>query len=488
MDNTTFGGNTPTIPQWPGPPRTTVQVQAILFASLTASLFSAFLAMLGKQWLGRYASIEMRGSTIERSQNRQRKLDGIVTWYFDHVMESSPLMLQLALLLLGCALSRYLWDIDKTVASVVLGVTSFGVLFYLFIVVAGAASVSCPYQTPGAHILRHTLPLIPRALRSVSSSVIKGSVCVELLAEWRNNFMRPARSLRHIPESLLATFLLPIWLACDAYLIVRAAITGSITFARRVRSWFRRLRSARIGGLEQQMVALDLQCITWMLQTSFDKAIHLLALRLLATMTTLVEFNPSLVPACFGILAGCVAVVGSKAVITQGSEELAAVSSLHCLRILSHLTTLDPTSSILRDMRQWYTMTFPPGIDFKGLLSYHTFCAIHNVFYPLRPHWIRVQHKNQWEDYKPSSEEHIIAANSIAKLARFEYNRRQPEKVPRWILRFALHSLSQDPLPPTSVVVNCLSIIAIDLGCVVVSTTTPDERCVCLCLTGNSPF
>ena len=48
IDNTTFGDNTPTIPQWSGPPHAIVQVQAILYASLAASLFSAFLAMLGK--------------------------------------------------------------------------------------------------------------------------------------------------------------------------------------------------------------------------------------------------------------------------------------------------------------------------------------------------------------------------------------------------------------------------------------------------------
>ena len=92
-----------------------VQVQAILFASLDASLFSVFLAMLGKQWLNRYASADKRGSTIERSRNRQRKLDGIVSWYFDHVMESLSLMLQVTLWLLGCA-PRYLWEINRTVA------------------------------------------------------------------------------------------------------------------------------------------------------------------------------------------------------------------------------------------------------------------------------------------------------------------------------------------------------------------------------------
>jgi hypothetical protein len=114
-----------------------VQVQAILFASLTVSLFSAFLAMLGKQWLNRYESTDTRGSAIERSHDRQRKLGGIVERY---VMESLPLMMQVALLFLGLSLSRYLWEINITIASVVLGATMFGVLFYLFIVIAGTAS------------------------------------------------------------------------------------------------------------------------------------------------------------------------------------------------------------------------------------------------------------------------------------------------------------------------------------------------------------
>ena len=153
-DNTTFGSDIPTVPQWSGPPRSIVQVQAMLYASFAVSLFSAFLAMLGKQWLNRYASTDMRGTAIERSQNRQRKLNGIVSWYFEDVMESLPLMLQAALLLLGCALCQYLWEIDLTVASVVLAVTSFGLAFYFFVVTAGAASESCPYQTPGSRILR----------------------------------------------------------------------------------------------------------------------------------------------------------------------------------------------------------------------------------------------------------------------------------------------------------------------------------------------
>ena len=54
-------------------------------------------------------------------------------------------MLQFALLLLGCALSLYIWGIDKTVASVVISFTSYGVAYYTFMVVAGTVSPSCLY-------------------------------------------------------------------------------------------------------------------------------------------------------------------------------------------------------------------------------------------------------------------------------------------------------------------------------------------------------
>ena len=174
IGNTAFT-NVPAIPQWTGPTRTTIQVQAILFASLCASLFPAFLAMLGKQWLNRYASADLRGSIIDRCRNRQYKLDGIASWYFENVIELLPEMLQAALLLFGCALSRYLWETNTTIASVVLDATSFGLFLFLFIVVAGAVFPSCPYQTPGARLLRR-LPHAPGALLSLFSTFFGNSL------------------------------------------------------------------------------------------------------------------------------------------------------------------------------------------------------------------------------------------------------------------------------------------------------------------------
>jgi len=225
IDNTTFGSDVPALPQWTGPARMTVQVQQILYASLAASLLSAFLAMLGKQWLNRYASIDMRGSAIERSQNRQRKLDGIVRWYFDHVLECLPLMLQFALLLLGCALSRYLWDINTAVASVVVGVTSFGMLFYLFIIVAGATSDDCPYQTPWTNLTRR---LLHPPLHLITEHSFLYSTLFEI---W--NFAdecRTAFTIVKYPLVLLAAF------ATDAFQLGQAMFRSLIVSAREVRT------------------------------------------------------------------------------------------------------------------------------------------------------------------------------------------------------------------------------------------------------------
>jgi len=421
--------------------------------------------MLGKQWLNRYASTDMRGSAIERSQNRQRKLDGIVKWYFHYVMESLPLMLQFALLLLGCALSLYLWGINTTVALLVISITSFGAIFYALIVIAGTAFMSCPYQTPGAQVLRHILPMFHLAF----SFVTKNSLCVKYSINRCGSIRRKGWSAS-LPCEILLIFIigLPIALAYDAYVSVRTITVGVSTLARRAHNWFRWVHSPQVDGSDQQAVILDLQCISWVLQTSLDKALRLSTLKVLAAMTTLADFDPALVSACFDTLASCVAVVGDEVVITRGLEELAGVSTTCCLRTFSHLTTMDPASTVLRDARKRYNEAFPPKTRSKILPACHGFDILHSLLSE-----DRTELKVQWDDRKLSDNEHII----LVQLARFIYQTSGHGKVPYWILRFALHYLSQDPPPPTPVIISCLSIVAIDLGCAVPATGL-DERYV----------
>ena len=132
---------------WTGPPPEIVTVQSLLYASLATSLFAAFLAMLGKQWVNRYLR-NRGGSAADKSRDRQRKLDGPQKWHPHIVIESLPVMLQLALLLLGWALSQYLWTLSRTVAGVIIAVTVLGLTLYVSLTLAATLYYNCPYQTP----------------------------------------------------------------------------------------------------------------------------------------------------------------------------------------------------------------------------------------------------------------------------------------------------------------------------------------------------
>ena len=342
IDNTTFGGDVPPLPQWTGPPRTAIQVQCIMYASLTASLLSAFLAMLGKQWLNRYSSVDMRGSAIERSQNRQRKLDGIVTWYFYHVLESLPLMLQAALLLLGCALSRYLWEIDTSIASVVLGVTSFGALFYLFIVVAGAVSDSCPYQTPVANVIRRA-PALPRPAIGLATSLVrlahtlfvKHSAVHSMTVDcWDGIAKGTAKDI--VITTLFYPLALLIAFAIDYFHLGRATLQILVGFAPRacnqVFSFARRAHHWSFGtfpvpdqAFDNQATKLDFRRILWMHRTSLDKTISALTLNFLGTILPLSGLDSSTASAvfvdCFNIFTSYFATGdGRVAIVARGSE------------------------------------------------------------------------------------------------------------------------------------------------------------------------
>ena len=193
-------------------------------------------------------------------------------------------------------------------------------------------------------------------------------------------------------------------------------------------------------------------------------------------LLTLADFDPSLAVDCVDILFNCVQVTYYNTAVTHGLEQLATVSALCCLHMLSHLIAQDQTQEVVEVMRQRYARVSSSLTDPALPISY-TLGAVHLSLCPRlgRP-FDRMQLR--WEGYKPPSDENIIVAHALTRISRFKYQHNGRKKVPRWLLRFALHSLSQSPLPPTSVVINCLSVIAIDLDCDHPITATLDERCV----------
>ena len=503
MDNTTFGGDTPALPQWAGPPQAIIHTQCLLYASLFASLLAAFIAMLGKQWLNKYDSIDLRGSAIERSRDRQRKLNGIKAWYFDQVIGSLPVMLQAALLLLGCALSKYLWEIHTTVAAVVIGVTSFGVLFYLFIVVAGTTSIDCPYQTPLSNLVRsipglfrsipglfrsvpglfrsipglfrsipsrfHSIPslfrLIPGSLHSAWRVLVEHSTfCSSCSRLWHNT--RGSSGWEKVCNVFLILPLLLIALTIDILQPLSWISAKFIEFARRVYAWW--LSGSPDQVLGSGVTELDFHCVSWILQTSSDIITKELVVNFLGTLVPPPRVNLSFYStnllSCFEAFNSC-CVGGDRGPtpVADGMEQLAGTSAVYFLAAYSSVVATRPTSAVIRDVRDQYKRAFP----FHPHQYYYpssVLSAVHGVF-----NWGQFM-LFDWRSYSPPIDELMRLSQTLAYLTQLNC-RPNRSKVPRWVLSFAFRFLSQKPLLPTSIIINLLTLIATDLECHV-----PDVR------------
>ena len=185
---------------WSGPDSCMVLVQCLLYASLAISLFAAFVAMLGKQWLDRFARNKGRAAT-EKSWDRQRKLRGMEQWRFHFVMESLPILLQFALFLFGCSISLYMWTVNLFVAGVALAFTAFGVTFYCVITLAGSFFHKCPYQTPLSLIVRIVAAYLSNPARRALTPVVGRSR--RSLGLLGHSFRAVALTLRRIVPSCL---------------------------------------------------------------------------------------------------------------------------------------------------------------------------------------------------------------------------------------------------------------------------------------------
>ena len=149
--NTTSGIPNHSDPPAPPPPKLSViRVQTMLFCALTISLFAAFLATLGIQWLNFY----VEGSLIDRSRHRELRMRGMITWRFKLFLEVVPLVIQLSLFLLGLALSLYMRDISQLVSDCIGIITFSSILLYVVIVLAGTFWKTCPFQTPLSRLFR----------------------------------------------------------------------------------------------------------------------------------------------------------------------------------------------------------------------------------------------------------------------------------------------------------------------------------------------
>lgn len=232
---------------------------------------------------------------------------------------------------------------------------------------------------------------------------------------------------------------------------------------------------------DSQAAELDVRCFFWMQQTSLDKSIKLPLLNFLGTIIPSSGFDSSinltLAVDCFNMFVGSFFIrEDGVAMVTRGSEKHAAASAMCFLRIFSRLLSQEPASAVVAGIRQQYEKIFPSGVDMRRLPSPIIMSSIHSLIAGPSD-----QTTIDWRTYHPSNGELIHLSRALAQASQFIYREEkfQPQGI-YWLIRFAFRFLSQDTLPPTSVVIDCLSILATELGYDVqdATGTESDDRCV----------
>ena len=155
--------------------------------------------------------------------------------------------------------------------------------------------------------------------------------------------------------------------------------------------------------------------------------------------------------------------------VASGSEQLAEISATCFLYAISHLLTTKLPSTVIEDVDKRYWRAFPRCVDLRGLPRPIATTMVHYLFGDDCG-----EPSIGWRCYNPSTDELLLFTRGLAQAVRFGRHRRRP-----WLVGFALRFLSQDPLPPTTVVIDCLTIIAANLDCDVSNDSVAlGERCV----------
>ncbi|KAJ3551483.1 hypothetical protein NM688_g4679 [Phlebia brevispora] len=155
-----------------------VRVNQLWFASLTITLITASFAMLVKQWLREYLSMEYT-SPHERLRARQFRHPGLATWKVFEIAGLLPIFIQVALglFLLGMCFFTYSVNVSVGKSSVVL--VSGWVFLFTSATLAPIVSPRCPYKTA---LLKGIMVQARRGIRKLFSSLSLAVVRRDLLS------------------------------------------------------------------------------------------------------------------------------------------------------------------------------------------------------------------------------------------------------------------------------------------------------------------
>jgi hypothetical protein len=135
---------------------------------LAISLSVSSLAVLVKGWINALA-VDPSGSPRQVAHLRQSRHDGAEQWRLDHIIHSLPLLLLVALMLFLSGLAVFTWNLDRTIAGIVLAITSATALAYVASFVLPAVWLHCPFRAPFTEFAYHQVYRIVRLFRRSTS-------------------------------------------------------------------------------------------------------------------------------------------------------------------------------------------------------------------------------------------------------------------------------------------------------------------------------
>ena len=350
MNESLFPDADPLATVWTGPPSEIVTAQCLLYASLATSLFAAFVAMLGKQWVNRYIR-NRGGSAEEKSWDRQRKLDGMKQWHFHIIIEGIPVMLQVALVLLGSALSLYLWSINQVISGIAIAVTSFGFTFYAFLTLAAASVYNCPYQTPPSLAIQYLVGYISRNHHEVVDSLSSVSSVLHAARLVITRHLGHVFTLWHVPSPVVVPENVPL------AVVVEPTPTKFDT---------------RMHWTNHEA---DARCVAWVLYSTTDKDVILSSVRFAAEIVLYPTIARTLpIHILVDLLFECI----FEGEIVPGKLDQVRSVGMVLASVLSIQLCLDPGSPHLKELcgRITGTVTRLQTNDLTLTLVRDTLCSV----------------------------------------------------------------------------------------------------------------
>ncbi|KAG8903568.1 hypothetical protein FRB99_003119, partial [Tulasnella sp. 403] len=129
------------------PTSVAVRVNCFFGASLACSLLASFGAVLAKQWVSHFAR-DHPGTLETQGRWRQRKLNGVARWHFQNVVETLPILLQIALVTFIAGVIDFLNSLNRVVTAIVTLFCAAGIVAYGVSVIVATLDPECPFQTP----------------------------------------------------------------------------------------------------------------------------------------------------------------------------------------------------------------------------------------------------------------------------------------------------------------------------------------------------